>query len=139
MWNGPKRYVRIYLYDTVEELRKAASRFHYEAPDSDTNKASGIFTPPTQHFKYAKDGSETDLTDPHYGGMIRLARGHLTTEVIAHECIHAACAIYRLDITKSVVLWTHCNLREEQFAYLVGQLTDEVMWVLRHEIEKETS
>jgi len=132
MWNGPKRYVRVYLYDTVEELRDAARRFHYFAPDSDTDKATGLFTPAYQHFKYAKDGSEIDLTDKHYAGMMRLCVPHLTYEVVAHECVHAACAIYRMDITKSVVLHTHCNLREEQFAYLAGQLTDEIMWQLRN-------
>lgn len=153
MWKGPKRYIRILLYDTAEELRKAAVKEHYNNDDAEPLKAVGMFTPPPVRLVYpgrndteakliAKGFTkvqskvlltigELDRTPKHWGGLMRLCIPHLTHEVIAHECVHAAAAIYRMDITKMVVLGFGATQREEQFAYLTGDLTDGVMWVLR--------
>lgn len=58
---------------------------------------------------------------------MRLSRDALTTEIIVHECVHAAAAIYRMDVNTVMQLGDACNPQEETLAYIVGDLTKSVV------------
>lgn len=57
-----------------------------------------------------------------YAGIMRLCRGWVTSEIVAHELMHAACTIYRMSVCGHVRLEDDCGRREEQLAYIYGQL-----------------
>lgn len=139
MWNGPKRYIRIFLYDDVEDLRKAASRHYYNFADNRPDRAVGMFSPAPQRLFIDRNDNEIDKTDKHWAGVMRLCTEYLTYEVVTHECVHAAAAIFRMDIKKLIVLGYGAYEREEQFAYLVGNLCDDVIWALRDHLGRTNS
>lgn len=121
-WDGPKRYVRIAIHDTTDEMRRAATRYR----DEDFSDAGGMFHPADTVYVQNNDGTFTDCADPHWAGLLRLSREYLTTEVVTHECIHAAATIYRMDVVTTIVLGNGCGHREETFAYIAGHLIAQV-------------
>lgn len=101
--------VEVYLYDTPEAMRRAGRRF---SGATDLDDAIGLCQGST-HID--ADGGAT------FRPVVRLVRGHLGTEVLAHEMHHAVTAIYGCMVEgqpTSEVL-THYN---EPFAYLYGRL-----------------
>lgn len=130
MYDGPKRYIRVYVYDTVDELRKAAGRFSFNPSSSDPNRAIGMFSPPpTKEFYNGKQWIKTNY--PHWGGMMRLCKEYLCYEVVTHECFHAACSIYRMDIKTQINLSHGTFEREEQLAYIAGDLCAQLVTKLQ--------
>lgn len=126
-WGGPKRFVRIVLYDTNAEFLKAFQRGN----PGDPGRTIGSFSSVVQHFKYDKKTKDwIDKTHPHFAGTIRISREHCTYEVLSHEVVHAACCIYRLDIKEDIDLGDGCGVFEEKLAYIIGDLTNAVMDVL---------
>ena len=121
-WDGPKRYIRIAVHDTTHELQQAAKRYRGE----DFSNAGGLFHPADTVYTILDDGTFRDDADRHYAGTMRLSREHLTTEVVAHETIHAAATIYRMDVITTIVLGNGCSHREETFAYIAGHLISQV-------------
>ena len=103
---GEQRRVIVRVYDTLDEMRAAGSRFNGNPLDN----AVGI----TQAY-CDPDGR---VTVP----IIRLSRGRLGTQIVSHEMHHAAAAIYGStlpdDAPASDAL-THCN---EPFAHLFSDL-----------------
>lgn len=41
---------------------------------------------------------------------------------MAHELVHAAVQVYRMNVARSVRLEADCGRREEQLAYIYGEL-----------------
>lgn len=121
-WDGPKRYVRIVVHDTTDEMRRAATRYRGE----DFGNAGGMFHPADTVIVRYPDGTWQDAADRHYAGVLRLSREFVSTEVVTHECIHAAATIYRMDVMTKIVLGNGCGEREETFAYIAGHLTARV-------------
>lgn len=122
-WGGRCRYIRIVIHPTHQALREAASRFNGD----DYSNAAGCFHPAPERFRIDKDGSETRVTDPHWAGTMRLTLKEIDSEIVTHECVHAGLAIYRMDVCTDVRLGTGDNLRrEEQLAYIIGDLTAQV-------------
>lgn len=121
-WDGPTRYIRVVIHDTTDELRRAAKRYRGE----DFSNAGGCFHPADTVYTVLDDGTFRDDADPHWAGVLRLSREYLTTEVVAHECIHAAATIYRMDVVATVVLGNGCGHREETFSYIAGHLIARV-------------
>lgn len=121
-WDGPKRYIRIVVHDTTDELRRAAVRYR----GGDWTDAGGGFHPADVVLVEGDDGSLVDASHPHWAGVLRLSREFLTAEVVAHECIHAAAAIYRMDVATVINLGNGCRRREETFAYIAGHVIDLV-------------
>lgn len=120
-WDGPARYIRIVLHETVADLQRAASRYRR----NDFSNAAGCFHPAPAREHY--DGTTWVNTTPkHWAGVLRLARDHLFPEVVAHESTHAALAIYRVDVAAYVQLGNDCGRREETLAYIVGDVTANV-------------
>lgn len=123
-WGGTRRYIRIRVHDTTVELQDAAQA--YRGDDFDWTGVAGCFHPAALRLRYDADGDMTDVSDPHYAGTLRLSREQMTTEAVVHECVHAAAAIYRMDVCADVRLGTGCGDREETLAYIAGDLTHSV-------------
>lgn len=125
IWKGPKRYVRIIIHDNVDEFRTAADAY---SPQSDFSGATGCFHPAIWREKFNEEKKRWEFTgDKHYAGTIRLADEHITYNVLTHESVHAAAHIWRMDVTKAVHLGWNCARNEEWFAYIVGDLTQQVI------------
>lgn len=103
---GHRSRVRVYVYDTLEELRAAATRFN----GGDHTNAAGV----TQLYSNADD---TDCLP-----VIRLARTHLGSTVVSHEMHHAAAALYGVTTRRSSRARTHLTHYNEPFAYLFSDL-----------------
>lgn len=124
-WDGPRRYVRIIVHDTAEELRAAAYR--YRDDTGDWTGTAACFHPADLRLRYDEDGTTHDISDPHYAGLLRLSRDKgLGTEQVTHECVHAGAAIYRMDVCTMIRLENGCGEREETLAYIVGNLAAAV-------------
>lgn len=116
------------IHDTHEDFVKAASRYSYHAPSGHYDSAVGAFHPVDHREKYDKKKKRWINTTPkHYAGVIRLEKEWVVPDVIVHEVVHAAAHIWRLDISKRVNLGDNCYQNEEYFAYIVGDLADQVM------------
>ena len=113
-WGGPRRYIRVYVYDTTPELQRAAAGYRNEYDGF--SAAGGCFHP----------AEVKDDEDPHWAGVLRLSREYIGTEVVSHECIHAAAAIYRMDVQGYIVLGYGCGHREETLAHIAGDLIASV-------------
>jgi hypothetical protein len=133
--SGPERQIEVTVYDKVAHMRAAATRFdraestHYAIEPTSYEHALAI----TQTFSRtvdAPDGTET----PHpLSGVIRLARGNLGPEIVAHEVIHMAQHLYGLDLYagQGGVEHDHWDATNEVFAYLYGGLYATVLDVIR--------
>ncbi len=111
---SPRRWWRVRIYPTVEQLRAAAHRCQ---PGTDFSQACGV-------CHTARWRTETGLRYGHrgYAGIIRLAETHLIGEIVGHELLHAAVATYRMTISQDVRLGRSPGPREEDLAYLFGEL-----------------
>ena len=114
---GYPAQVRVYVYDTLEQLRAASERFNgVEVP-----RAAGI----TQAYPDANSGAVI--------AIVRLARDWLGTTIVSHEIHHAATAIYGAslpDDTTAAEVLTHHN---EPFAHLYSDLFGRLVKALyRH-------
>lgn len=122
IWQGPKRYIRVIIHDTTEELQKAAKR--YSGHDHVEDKTWACFQPCKQRLLVSKNKT-VNLTK-HYAGIMRLSREHFDTRIIVHECLHAAAHIYRMDCHTQVHLGDTCNYREEYLAHILDDLFNGV-------------
>jgi len=103
---GTPQTVTVWVYDTVEQMRAAGKRYN----GNDNPDAYGL----TQ----ACYSGERDWVEV----IVRLARGHLGTEVISHEMHHAATAIYGTTVPKHISAWSHFTHHNEPYAHLYSQL-----------------
>lgn len=130
-WSGPRRYIRVYIYETLEEMIAAATLYNSNQNFSD---AVACYQGPYFREKFDEvTKTWVNLTDPHWAGLIRMYRARVETEVVVHECLHAATAIYRTDVNKNIDLGVDCSPREEHLCYIVGDLTASVATKL-HEL-----
>lgn len=119
----PRRWWWVRVYDTPDQLRAAAHRSvpgYGRAHWSDT---LGCCQPVPQRIRIHRDGTEQPVEPANgYAGTIRLAATHLTPEVLAHETLHAAAAVYRMNVHHAVSLGNGCRRNEERLAYIHGEL-----------------
>jgi hypothetical protein len=125
-WGGQARYLRIVLHDTTAAMQAAARRYR----GGNWQGTGGAFHPAP--VKERHDGTTWIRTEaPHWAGVMRLSRTYLEAEVVAHECVHAGLAIYRMDVAGYVQLGEGCGRREETLAYIIGDVTAQVTGALR--------
>ncbi len=117
-WRGPKRWLRLAVYETGQELREAAGKYRPQFKFQDT--MMGCY----QGAGFYVDDTGKRKTRSLYTGIIRLTTEHLHSEVVFHECVHAAAHIYRLDCYPRISLGDGFGaiLNEEMFAYIAGDL-----------------
>lgn len=134
-WTGRKRLFTIIVYDTVKELQKAGERHNYQVGISQSgfDNAWGL----TQSFDAVNVYESGRVHRKPKAGYIRFVKGHLGSGLIAHECTHAAIAIYKQDIAKTIPDME----REEKLCYLVGDLMSKIVRKLyaKNAFEEEKS
>jgi hypothetical protein len=113
---GPRRWWLVRVHDNLDELRRAASAYH---PDVDFSQCWGCCHAAVW---LDQDGKLVRYGHRGYAGVLRFAADHLTGEVVAHELVHAAVATYRMNIAQDVRLGRGVGEREEQLAYIYGEL-----------------
>lgn len=89
--SGKPREVEVCIYDSLDKMRKAIERYDKKHLTYQKSDAYGV----THMFKLSSIG-EKEIELP-LAAIIRLARTHLTAEIIAHEACHAALWLARLD------------------------------------------
>lgn len=101
------------------------------------NTAAGLYRP-NERPLFADDAAvacwqpaSDGRSDRYHAGTLRFAATYLTTEVITHECVHAAATISRIYGPTRLVLGAENGEREERLAYLAGDLTAQVLSRLR--------
>lgn len=112
---GMRRTIDVWVYDTVEELRQAASCF---SPHLTVDEAHGVCQTPTYRWPRPPGA---------WFGVIRYHRGQLDAATVVHEVTHAAMEIYFADCTD----WNsrtraHFRADNEPIAYLMGELVERV-------------
>ncbi len=123
------RYLRVIIYPSTDQLQAAARRYR---PDDDYTDTAGIFHPTPLRSRYDRRKRRWTDTTPPYVGTMRLAASHLTLDVIAHECTHAALTLIRhhdwaqTDGDGAADFGTNCSPHEERFAYVLGDLVAAV-------------
>jgi hypothetical protein len=119
---GPRRWCWVVIHPNVGHFHAAAIR---TAPHHDRgwwNGCLGCFQPVTYREREV-DGTWVGRWPANgYAGVLRLIDGHVTAEIVAHELVHAALAVYRMNVRGDVRLGEDCGEREEQLAYIHGQL-----------------
>lgn len=114
---GRRSTVRVYVYDTVEGLRAAATRF---SPETDFSQAAGT-AQSYQRIRIDSDGTEATLKSPY---IVRLWRERLAAAVVTHELVHIAQQIYGDTLAEGVLAEDVMHAGNEPFAYLVSDLVD---------------
>ena len=70
-----------------------------------------------------------------YLGDILFNKEHFSTEILAHECCHLAIDAFRNIEDKKVEISTEVDNAEEDFCYLLGEVTQEVWSLIKEYIE----
>ena len=104
---GHRLRVTVYVYDTLAEMRHAATAYN----GTDNHDSLGV----TQ--------CRTDEQGRTVSVLIRMARGHLGTQIVVHEVHHAATALYGASLPDQVSRIEHFNHMNEPFAHLQSDLT----------------
>jgi hypothetical protein len=107
----PRTWLRVRIHPTVEHLQHAAWQHRPEGGKGYWDGCVGCFHP-----------SIPTGEDQTYAGLLRLAEGHITPEIVAHELLHAACTVYRMRVCSDIRLGTGARGREEALAYIYGEL-----------------
>jgi len=113
--NGPRRWWWVRIHDTLPALRAAAMAYSSTEQFSDCYACVQVkrWCDPAGRYWYPDSG---------YCGVMRFAAGHIGGEIAAHELLHAALAIYRIDVDPDAQLGPDICEAEEQLAYLFGEL-----------------
>jgi hypothetical protein len=115
---GPRRWCRVHIHDTVEQLRTAGYRTSPWHGRDWWDGCMGCFQPSPVRI----DAVTGVARESSYAGILRLANGWVTAEIVAHELVHAALHVFRMNVHPNVHLGPGCRRREEQLAYIYGEL-----------------
>lgn len=124
----PRRWWQVRVHPDVEHLREAAHKLRPEHGRDHWNQCFGVCHP--VRFEENHHGQRKYPANG-YAGLIRFATEFFTAEVVAHELVHAAAATYRMNVCRDVHLGADCGEHEEQFAYIYGELYNDLerqMW-----------
>jgi hypothetical protein len=120
---GTRRWVQVRIHPDAEHLERAAYRTSPARGRDWWTGSRGCFH--TARFKGGEDG--WPIWPPSgYAGILRLALGWITEEIVAHELVHAALQVYRMNVKADVRLSNGCGQREEQLAYIYGELAADM-------------
>ena len=118
------------IHDTQPDMLDTANR------RGDTNPPDTLacFQPAGFWCHVDKAGTVTPSRKNGYVGTVRLVRGHVNSEVVAHECVHLALRIYRSRHDEHADFGDDCSETEERLAYIIGE-TVRTMSDLLHELD----
>lgn len=123
-WTERKRIIQVYVYDTVKELREAATKYDEWVGNAYTsfNNTHAI----TTSFQTEKIINGEWQKTPK-AGLIRFYKGGLWAGVISHEATHMAVSIYGDDwLEKHGEPYEDMD-NQEILAYLVGDITSKIV------------
>lgn len=130
---GAHPWISLVVHDDLADLRAAARRLR---PGNDFADTGGVFQPTVARTRYDKDGT-WEVGGNGLVGTMRLAVENVSTEIVAHECAHAALEVYRRYWRDDFTVPPVGNDEraevddEEEFCYILGSLVAEVSSVLR--------
>lgn len=128
-----RRYIRVIIHPGTDHL-VAAGHAHNRrrGGQQDLNGSAGMFQPSSFDSRYNRHRRQwIDTTGP-FAGILRLSRGWLTGEIIAHESAHAALHLWRLHNWSKpgrepgADLGEHCSDLEEAFCHLLSGIAGSV-------------
>jgi hypothetical protein len=120
---GPARWVRVRVHPDPHHLIAAALRRSPWERAREWDGCLGCFQPAPARDHWDPDTATWVRRWPAgYAGILRLVSGHVRVEIVAHELVHAAAQIYRMNIARHLRLGNTCGPREEAFAHIYGQL-----------------
>ncbi|MFD0841217.1 hypothetical protein [Williamsia serinedens] len=111
------------MYDTVEAMRAAGTRFN----GNDVSDAVGLCQC-INRVVVDRDGRATSHAD---SVIVRLSRSHLTTQIVVHEMNHAATAIYGSSLQGHELAIDVLDHTNETLAHLQSDLTATLVGRLR--------
>jgi hypothetical protein len=118
----PARWIWVRVHPTQAHMAEAAYRMApYHGRDFH-KQALGCFQGTPTFERWDEDRKRWQVRHRPCAGTLRLVDGHVTSEIVAHELIHAACQVYRGNVARSIRLEQDCGPREEQLAYIYGEL-----------------
>lgn len=109
---GEREVVYVHVYDSADEMRAAGTAFN----GSDHADSLGM----TQAWADDETGRAVFV-------IVRLARGHLGTQVVGHEMHHAATALYGAHVGDRISRRAHLNHHNEPMAHLFSDLLGAVV------------
>lgn len=123
-------FFKVYVYDDLRKMRKDAIKYNEGQGTVKDNDGDMLgITHMYEHIRIdVETGKEFQKCDV---GIIRLAKKHATGSIVAHEIIHAALWIYRLEFgnerewegsSNNADFGNGNTEDEEKFAYLYGHL-----------------
>lgn len=116
---GERRHVRVYIYDTIEEMRAAGERFN----GGDLSTAGGV----CQSYQTISIDEHGNETPKHTLLIVRLVKDRLGAAIICHELNHAATAIYGSTLDPEVRAVDVLDNANETLAYLHSDLTERLV------------
>ncbi len=126
--SGRSREVEVHLYDSLGEMRRAATKFGKRIGEEIENGHFNGALAVTHGFRrYSIDADAGREVEQPAAAILRLVRGHLWPEVISHEVAHLAQWLYRIDTLETCgddddKALDHFNSDNEPFAYMLGGL-----------------
>lgn len=124
---GPRRWCWVVVHPDLEHFRAAANRTAPHHGVGFWEGCLGCFQPVSYRERHVNGEWIGRWPANGYAGALRLAEGHVTSEIVAHELMHAALAVYRMNVRGDVRLGEDCGEREEQLAYIYGELCGSLM------------
>lgn len=126
---GPRRWWIVRIHPDLDALRTAAAAYH---PGTDFGDCHAC----CHAYVWVHPDGQHERGSGGYAGIIRFAATHLTGELIAHELVHAAVATYRMNVAGDVRLGRGVGEREEQLAYIYGELYADFETRFRHPLRE---
>lgn len=115
---GTRRWWLVRIHPTLAALRASAAAYD---PRTDYTTSYGVCH--TAMWVDTVTGAATRYGGRGYAGLIRLAATALTGATIAHELLHAAVAVYRMNHHQQVYLGGESGTDEEEhLARIFGEL-----------------
>ena len=117
---GRRRDVQVVVYDRLEDLQEAASKYNGE--NMGTFRNALAVSHPRRTWYVHEDGTETQYRN---AGVVRFWRENMGAAVVAHEMTHMGLAIYRDDMKRAPL----GNMKnEETLCHIVSDLVRAANW-----------
>lgn len=116
------------IHDSQAELIAAANRMNVQRRTffKEPKDTLACFQPSALHYPWT-DGHLSEKPVPEgYVGTMRFTTERLDAEIMAHESLHCAMAIYRRRFSEDVQLGEDCGPREEELAHILGRVVENV-------------
>lgn len=118
---APTGWIWVVVHDSADELQAAAKRYSADVDHSETAACfqGRAFT------VHVDDDGRLDVPAAPYAGVMRLLPEH-GVATLAHECTHAALALYQRQHATDVGMTTGGMDDEEVLCYAVGDLVGAI-------------